>query len=1100
MYLKSIEIQGFKSFAHKTLLNFNNGVTAIVGPNGSGKSNISDAVRWVLGEQKVKQLRGSAMQDVIFAGTEARKPQGFAYVAITLDNSDRALGTDYEEVTVSRRLFRSGESEYLINGQNVRLKDVQEMFYDTGIGKEGYSIIGQGQIDAILNGRPEDRRGLFDEAAGIVKFKKRKLTALKKLENEQSNLQRISDITDELEKRLKPLEKQQESARKYLKLIEEQKKLELNLFVRDTDEILKDLERLETDMETVRYSIEDCEKEKTGLAARHNDVSEKIAGLDSLISQKKELISKAELLKENLKGQIELRESGIRSGNENMERLKAEISKLKEEISAQKKSIGDYLAGITELADSLKLIKQQEAQGAELSGDIPELEEKLDKLKNSILENVPDAGSDLPGKEEKDAFEQTDDEDESGYNMPDWLMAIKNKRDDLSDIREREEKTLSWISLASSEYNELTMKLKQLQNELITRQREYSDLNARYDSLKNIAERYEGFGESVRAVMRSRTSLRGVHGVVADIVKTEKRFEQAIETALGGRIQNIVTETEDDAKKCVEFLKKSRQGRATFLPLDAVRGRRSEEYDRALSEKGVIGIGSGLIKCSDEYKDVVEFLLGSVLVVDNMDNALKIAGKYRHSIRMVTLEGELLSPGGAITGGAFKNSANLIGRSRQIDEMRVRRTAAAEALGSVRDDIALQESRINEKSGELDRLNTSLKDIESEKKELSLGILSDMRLKLGEVKQKIDFIEENVGKAVSGLRLAVGSVADIEDNISSLKLKLKESEEEIALRKSDLHKADEDIERAKAVLNAHIEEKEGLSGSDADFYKRKEEIDSDLLELQKEMLRLESRQEKDRQRLDSSTEHIWEEYEISLNKAREAYDEELGSTSSIRSGLQAVRAGIKALGPVNVQAIEEYKEVSERYSFLEQQRQDLLKSAEAVTGIIEELDREMKKQFGEQFKLIREKFKEVFSELFGGGNADLELVYDMDEEGDELEAGIAINAQPPGKKLQNILQLSGGEKALTAISLLFAIQSLKPSPFCLLDEIEAALDDSNVVRFARYLHRLTDVTQFIVITHRRGTMEEADRLYGVTMQEKGISKLVSVDLVSDQLS
>ena len=1100
MYLKSIEIQGFKSFAHKTLLNFNNGVTAIVGPNGSGKSNISDAVRWVLGEQKVKQLRGSAMQDVIFAGTEARKPQGFAYVAITLDNSDRALGTDYEEVTVSRRLFRSGESEYLINGQNVRLKDVQEMFYDTGIGKEGYSIIGQGQIDAILNGRPEDRRGLFDEAAGIVKFKKRKLTALKKLENEQSNLQRISDITDELEKRLKPLEKQQESARKYLKLIDEQKKLELNLFVRDTDEILKDLERLETDMETVRYSIEDCEKEKAGLAARHNDISEKITGLDSLISRKKELISKAELLKENLKGQIELRESGIRSGNETMERLKAEISRLKEEISAQKKSIGDYLSGITELSDSLKLIKQQDAQGAELSGDIPELEEKLDKLKISILENVPDAGSNITCSEHKDVSEQTDDEDEPGYNMPDWLMAIKNKRDDLSDIREREEKTLNWISLASSEYNELTMKLKELQNELITKQREYSDLNARYDSLKNIAERYEGFGESVRAVMRSRTSLRGVHGVVADIVKTDKRFEQAIETALGGRIQNIVTETEEDAKKCVEFLKKSRQGRATFLPLDAVRGRRSEEYDRALREKGVIGIGSGLIKCSDEYKDVVEFLLGSVLVVDNMDNALKIAGKYRHSIRMVTLEGELLSPGGAITGGAFKNSANLIGRSRQIDEMRIKRTAAAEALGSVRDDIALQESRINEKSGELDRLNASLKDIESEKKELSLGILSDMRLKLGEVKQKIGFIEENVGRAVSGLRSAVGSAADIEDDISSLKLKLKESEDEIALRKSDLLKADEDIERSKEELKAHIEEKEELSGSEADFYKRKEEIDSDLLELQKEMLRLESRQEKDKQKLDSCTEHIWEEYEISLNKAREAYDEGLGSISSIRSGLQAVRAGIKELGPVNVQAIEEYKEVSERYSFLEQQRQDLLRSAEAVTGIIEELDREMKKQFGEQFKLIREKFREVFRELFGGGNADLELVYDMEEEGDELEAGIAINAQPPGKKLQNILQLSGGEKALTAISLLFAIQSLKPSPFCLLDEIEAALDDSNVVRFARYLHRLTDVTQFIVITHRRGTMEEADRLYGVTMQEKGISKLVSVDLVSDQLS
>mgnify|MGYP004523942433 CR=1 FL=1 len=1115
MYLKSIEIQGFKSFAHKTVLNFNNGVTAIVGPNGSGKSNISDAVRWVLGEQKVKQLRGSAMQDVIFSGTEIRKPQGFAYVAITLDNSDKVLSVDYTEVTVSRRLYRSGESEYMINGQIVRLKDVQELFYDTGIGREGYSIIGQGQIDAILNGKPEDRRGLFDEAAGIVKFKRRKLTSLKKLENEKANLQRVTDIVDELEKRIKPLQKQSESAKHYLLLKDEQKNLDLNLFVREIDTILDAKQKAEDNLSIVNASLKDAEQENDELKDKGSELNDKVLELDEIIERKKNELGRANLLKQNLEGQINVRIAEIKAEETGLKTISEQMERIAADAKENEKHSSEYLSALSELESSLVIMLKDGNSGDSVDTDeLKELVKRLGSFKELLLEHFPELSVAETADSLDDAstiafntLQSTDTEaaeeedDDFSFAMPDWLKDIKNKRNDLELIKEKEDRTNAWLKQASDEYNLLTDELKKLQRIFAEKQKALADISARYDSLKNLVERYDGFGESIRAVMRERDRIGGIRGVVADLIKTDKEYETAIETALGGRIQNIVTDTERSAKESVAYLKKTRQGRATFLPLDAIRYKEQSEYRAALSERGVIGIASDLVQTDDEFRQLTGYLLASVLVVDNIDNALVIASKHRHSLRMVTLEGELLSPGGSISGGAYRNNSKLIGRSREIEELQAKKREAEEAFSSASEKIRDEEKLIADKNAEVDELKTSLRDIAVEKNELSLNILSDMKLRFSELKQKTEFISDNILRICEAADKADSDMSRANDNMRQCRERIEAANKDISERNADISDTEALVDELEKAIKSFVSEKDELAGSRTGFDERRAELADEVLRLQKEVIRLENIAQKEQDRLDDRSSYIWDEYELGPSAARAFYDESYGSLSSIRERLAEVRRDIKSLGPVNVQAIEEYKEVSSRYEFLSAQQQDLIKSEESIIAIIDELDREMKKQFSEQFALIREQFKIVFAELFGGGVSDLELICsDDDELLDELEAGINIIVQPPGKKLQNIMQLSGGEKALTAIALLFAIQNLKPSPFCLLDEIEAALDDSNVVRFSSYLHKLTNDTQFIVITHRRGTMEAADRLYGVTMQEKGVSKLVSVDLVSEELS
>ncbi len=1123
MYLKSIEIQGFKSFAHKTLLQFNNGVTGIVGPNGSGKSNISDAVRWVLGEQKVKQLRGSAMQDVIFAGTELRKAQGFAFVSITLDNSDKVLPVDYTEVTVSRKLFRSGESDYMINGQSVRLKDIQELFYDTGIGREGYSIIGQGQIDAIINGRPRDRRGLFDEAAGIVKFKKRKAAAVKRLESEHESLLRVTDIINELEKRLHPLERQAEGAKNYLKLREEQKKLDINLFIRQADAILDTLEKSKANLDIVKASLEETQAESEKLKASGSALAEQLNEIDARIEAGKDESSKAELLKENLSGQVNVYEAKIKADTDNAERLSDNINRLRKSLEESKETAYKYLNSIDELANSLELMDKGN-EDDELASDFADtfvLSSKLDGFRTRLSEvginadafsetdNTPEGADDV-NKDDSEASNESEetennDEEDISFTLPSWMQAIRNKRDDLAEIREKEERTTEWLNKATDEYNLLTGALKRLEAELNNAQGRYASLNARLESIRNLAERYEGYGESIRAVMREKSHIHGIKGVVADLISTDKRYETAVETALGGRIQNIVTETEDSAKSCIEFLKRTRQGRATFLPLDSIRYKEQQELKSAVREPGAIGIASKIVNTADEYKVLAEYLLGNILVADNIDSALNIARKYRHSLRIVTLDGEQLSPGGSLSGGAYKNSSKLMGRSREISELEQNVEAAKRDITAVRDKISEQDKLIGEKSAEIDKLNEELKSISNEKNEISYGITSDIRLRFSELKQRIGFVGENIERIASDILRQRADMEGAEREALDCGRRISDAKQYISERNADIEHIESELKQLKADIEALISERSELAGKQSGYASQKDEYAASILELQKDILRLENQVEKEQQKLDDETEYIWNEYELSITSAKEFMDESLGPVSSIKSELASVKSRIKALGPVNVQAIEEYKEVSERYSFMKTQYDDLVASEASIAGIIEELDIGMKKQFDKQFAAIKEQFRSVFRELFGGGEADLDLVYDHENEDadakdDELEAGISIVVQPPGKKLQSIMQLSGGEKALTAIALMFAIQNLKPSPFCLLDEIEAALDDSNVSRFANYLHKLTEHTQFIVITHRRGTMEAADRLYGVTMQEKGISKLVSVDLISDQLS
>ncbi len=1143
MYLKSIEIQGFKSFAHKTLLNFNDGVTGIVGPNGSGKSNISDAVRWVLGEQKVKQLRGAAMQDVIFAGTELRKAQGFASVAITLDNSDKVLPVDYTEVTVTRKLFRSGESDYQINGQSVRLKDIQELFFDTGIGREGYSIIGQGQIDAIINGRPRDRRGLFDEAAGIVKFKKRKATALKRLESEHESLVRVTDVINELEKRLHPLERQSESARNYLKLRDEQKKLDLNLFIRQTESILDSLEKSRNNLNIVRASLEETEEENNKLKESGSELGEKLDHINTELEALKDKVSKAELFKENLNGQINVSETEIKSDRENAANYTSRAERLRLELKEALNNARKYLVTIDELKQSLELMDknaEDEALKAELA-DIAGIKsalsshrQKLEALKlddgqpddeEDSLENTgkssDDANShdgedsDSRDKDEKtqtgdeaksDAEgDQAEEEDDVTFTLPSWMQAIRNKRDDLADIREKEERTSDWLNKASDEYNRLTAELKRLEGMLNNAQGRYTNVNARLESIRNLAERYEGYGESIRAVMREKHKIGGIKGVVADLIRTKREYETAIEIALGGRIQNIVTDSEQSAKSAIDYLKRTRQGRATFLPLDSLRYKNQQELKNAVHEHGAIGIASELVDTASEYETLSEYLLGNILVADNIDNALRIAGKFRHQLRIVTLDGELLSPGGALSGGAYKNSSKLMGRVREINELEQSVETSRREILEIRDKVSTQDKLIKEKAQEIDKLNEELKAISNERNEISFGISSDIRLRFSELKQRTGFAGENIDRIAAQIIRQRDEIATSRIERDNCLKRIRDAEQYIEERRSDIEHITAEAQHASERAEELIKQKEELQTQQNGYAAKKEEYASSILELQKDIIRLENQVDKEQQKLDEETEYIWNEYELSISGAKEFYDDTLGSLNEIKQSLAEIKRKIKSLGPVNVQAIEEYKEVSERYGFMKQQYDDLVASEASIRGIIDELDVGMKKQFDEQFAAIKAQFREVFCELFGGGEADLDLVYDSeneseDDKADELEAGISIVVQPPGKKLQNIMQLSGGEKALTAIALLFAIQNLKPSPFCLLDEIEAALDDSNVSRFAGYLHKLTEHTQFIVITHRRGTMEAADRLYGVTMQEKGITKLVSVDLISDQLT
>ena len=1183
MYLKSIEVNGFKSFANKITFKFNNGITGIVGPNGSGKSNVGDAVRWVLGEQSAKQLRGAKMEDVIFSGTELRKPQGSAYVAITLDNSDHKLPIDYNEVTVARRVYRSGESEYLINGVVSRLKDVTSLFFDTGIGKEGYSIIGQGQIEKILSGKPEERRELFDEAAGIVKYKKNKAATEKSLENERMNLSRVTDILNELEKQVGPLKEQSETARKYLIFKDELKKLDINAFLLDVDANKEQLDEYEEKLNIVEEDSTRLRQEFDQAKEEYDRIESEIESFNQKIDDTKNEIHEKKLTNQRYEGEINVISQQIISYKQSEENLSEQLDKVNTDIAKCDEQLKKYFEEKSVMDEKLDNADDvlDEANNAyeELKNLIADEEREIEESKSEIIEFLNEGGTlkakvgrydtmleniNLRKTQLNQRFLENKSEEEKYKTEHDSLIKGLDELDgQLSALTKEAESIQNSLDDNLSKHNENKTNIATYNNQIVS-------LKSKKEALRNLTERYDGYGNSIKRVMEQKTSNPKIIGVVADIIEVDKKYETAIETALGGSIQNIVTEDDVTAKKMIEFLKQNKYGRATFLPINSIVERGSSNND-VTKEQGVVGYASKLVKCDAKFNTIVGHLLGRILVVDNIDNAISISKKYKQSLRIVTLEGELINPGGAMTGGAFKNSSNLLGRKRELDEIDVlvedfkKKLETAEqfavTLAKDRDSLKAKKEAVNEeiqglnikkntytlnmeqaskKLEEIERifagigrenneLTAQIKDINDNKEELfnsnkkqeeavkelekrieelekkivtdkeelekSTEKINKLNIDFNTIKQQYDFILQNIKRVREDEQEAKESLSTLKLKLSTGSKEMLDLSEKIESYKSLLEENNRIINIKEQKLNELTAQKAELNESHKDFFNKREALSEQINGLDKSAFKINASIEKLSEKSESLTNYMWEEYELTYNMAADYKDDSLSDIAALKREISAVKAKIKQLGDVNVNAIEDYKQVSERYEFLKAQHDDIVKAEANLVNIISELDRAMKEQFAEKFKEIRIMFSKVFKELFGGGKADLELV---DEE-DLLETGIKINAQPPGKKLQNMMQLSGGEKSLTAIALLFAIQSLKPSPFCLLDEIEAALDDSNVKRFAKYLNKLTKDTQFIVITHRKGTMEAADILYGITMQEKGVSTLVSVNMIEDKL-
>ena len=1184
MYLKSIEIHGFKSFANKIKFDFHNGITGIVGPNGSGKSNVADAVRWVLGEQRIKQLRGGSMQDVIFSGTELRKPLGYAYVAITLDNSDHSLAIDYDEVTVSRRLYRSGESEYMINGSACRLKDVNELFMDTGIGKEGYSIIGQGQIDQILSSKPEDRRNLFDEAAGIVKFKSRKETAIKKLEEEKINLTRLSDILSELEKQIGPLEKQSEVAKEYLKLRERLKTLDVNMFLVENKNQKEQLDAAEKNLEIANGSLAEAKDNYENAKVSYEEIQKELETLDREIDEARAKITDSSVKREKLEGQIGILNEKIKAASTNDAHYKTRIEDEQAKIADKNKEKEKYKAEKDVIdSEAEKLSESRNEARKELDRvltQISNINDEIEECKSTIIETLNNRATIKSKLSSLDTMKE-----QVNIRKAELTGKLVRAQSDESKQQETIQKLKDEFDRITAEISEMNKKQKETDQEIVSiresmtqkdaelrkTQGLYQHEKSRLEALANLTERYEGYGGSVKKVMERKDDTKGIIGVVADIIKTQPKYETAIEVALGGNIQNIVTDDEETAKKMIRYLKDTKAGRATFLPLTSLDNPPELKAKEALNEPGVLGMADELVDTDPKYRSVAKAMLGRIVAVDNVDNAVKIARKYNYTVRMVTLEGELLVPGGAISGGAFKNNSNLLGRRREMDDMEKNVKKYKEQMDTLQKEIeeakakrnelrTLSEELRTELQGKFIEQNTARLNVQNEEerqKEQKAGY-SDLKAENDEIENKIEEIarekeaaesallssenteklctekvekfqkeleglhqiEEAENEKVSKWDIEYEKIAQkqefqqqnidrVDADIETEEKALLEIQEAMAENAAALEQNKHDIEEIKLTIEASADVQSGatkeldekkerklaLSESQKEFFGKTEELNKQMSDLEKEVIRLTSKKEKCQESIESHINYMWNEYEITLSDAAELRDEEMTDVPAMRKETNSLKDSIRKLGDVNVNAIEDYKNLMERYTFMKTQHDDLIEAERQLKEIIKELDESMRKQFIEQFRLINNEFDKVFKEMFGGGKGSLELA----EDEDVLEAGIRINAQPPGKKLVNMMQMSGGEKALTAIALLFAIQNLKPSPFCLLDEIEAALDENNVVRFAKYLHKLSS-TQFIVITHRRGTMESADRLYGITMQEKGVSTLVSVNLIDKELT
>ncbi|MBP1888538.1 chromosome segregation protein [Clostridium moniliforme] len=1183
MFLKSLELRGFKSFADKTEFKFKKGVTAVVGPNGSGKSNISDAVRWVLGEQSVKTLRGGKMEDVIFSGTQYRKPLGLAQVSITLDNSDEVLKTDYNEVKVTRRIFRSGETEYLLNNNKCRLKDIINLFMDTGIGKEGYSLIGQGKIEAILSGKAEDRRALLEEAAGIVKYKYRKNEAEKKLSNTDDNLVRIRDIISTYEERLEPLKIEMEKALKFKDLSNELREKEVSLIVNTIKNIEKDLNVFNEDLNN-RIKEINLKKEKLKLKREDlKNIEENIEELDRKTTDKKlEYFTKKEDITK-AKSDIELFNERIKNLNSILEKNKFEeygINSKNTDLHKEKELLQKQLLNKKEEEKNIneEILKLEEKNKA-LNLKINNLEYELKTLKNNELEllrgnsniknKITEVKSNIKGKEER-----KDRIDSSLKNIDSNIKINRSSFNGLKLKIESEEKEFEILKEKLYSNKQSLGKLNNIfskkENEIKAKNISLSKLQANKTILEGLENQYEGYNRSLKNLMESVSKnltphTKGIE-VLGEIFEVPKGYETAIETSLGSAISNVITDTENVAKDLIEYLKKNKLGRITFLPLNIINGKRIIIDNRVKEIDGYLGIASEIVKFDSKYTKIMDYSLGRTLICTNMESAFKIAKITNYKNRIVTLEGEVLNAGGALTGGSIKGKAsNILSRKREIDDLKKRISIEKEILESlskeleklknerktidekilnytdkaheIKIEIVTNKSELSNLENEIKKLNINLNSLQDEKKSLDEEILS-LNKKLEEYEYNLNKLTDenslNKERAVeleniiekekeyikeynlklTDVRIAKASAdADIQNKINEIirkdnefkdgELKIEKIKKENKEALEDINRSKKEIEEKKNIIEENSKRiiilEEIFKEDEINKIKFKEEfrkIDSLIIEM-REIINKEEGELNKREILKAKSEMEIENYYKKLNEELDlTYEEALEIAKPIenlvlfKENVHSIKRRISSLGTVNLAAISEYEEVSEKYNFMTSQEQDLEKAKEELISVISEMTSKMKVLFNENFKILNKNFNETFRELFKGGSAELIL-----GEGDELTCNIEINVMPPGKKLQNINLMSGGEKVLSAIALLFGILKMKPTPFCILDEIEAALDDANVYRYAEFLKKFSEKNiQFIVITHRKGTMEVSDIMYGITMEEKGISKVVSVDL------
>ena len=1184
MYLKRLELQGFKSFADKTVLEFKPGITAVIGPNGSGKSNISDSIRWVLGEQSMKSLRGAKSEDIIFAGTQNRKSLGFAEASIVIDNSDGELPVEYEEVTVTRKLYRSGETGYYINRVPCRLKDILELFMDTGIGKDGYSIIGQGKIDEILSNKSEDRRHIFEEAAGIVKYRTRKTESEKKLEQTKLNLLRINDILSEIESGLDPLRIQSEKAKRFLELHEQLKDIEVGLFLYNIESYKEKLAQIVEDMGIIEDQKNSEETNLSNMQAKKIELKNCIDKLTEQIEECQNLGFESTNKIEKINSEIGISNEKISNNQENLKRIALEIEDYEQKV----KDLNEEKDNKIQKKDSMfsnkekfeKELNEKEKELSKITKNLSEKELEIESQKQKIESNTDlkyekniqistiDANCENIDKRQRTLKDEISDTISE-------LDRARNKKQEISNEFSKTESQKKKLSEAiennAKKRNEVESKIQEFDKQIETKTLDLRMKESKQKFLIETEKEKEGYAKAVKSLIsdceKNSTLNKGVHGIIANLISVDEKYEIAIEMALGATLQNIVTDDEETAKKLVNYLKENKLGRASFLPITSVKPNRMDKVKGKFA--GLIGVASDIVKYDKKYENIVSNLLGRTVIVDNMDTGVAVAKENKYSFRIVTLGGDIINSSGAITGGSVaQKTVNILGRSREIEALTKqieKLTAEIEKIQKDKEDYTNSISEFVQESQELEQkmqefnigyatekqkmvgieetvlrletmlnklrdedkkikeqkeeyakqkeeLNQEVLDIEKENEDLSKVIkefadnnsetqkyIDDLNFDITNLKisvssfdesgssidEMIERIDKDIENYTKGIATKNKEKIALEEENKNLVINIENLTKQIEEIKSSVSTSADKIEELKAERTAKNQESEKIELQITAQFNTLEELKANLVKIDVKKTKIE-------QDIELVVNNLWNEYELTPNTT--VVYKKVENIQNTQKEVNSIRDEIKDLGSINVDSIEEYKKTKERYDFMCEQRLDLENTITKLHKMIEDITATMKKQFIEKFRLINKNFNDVFVELFGGGKAELIL----EDEENVLECGIDIKAQPTGKKLQNMMLLSGGEKAFTAIALLFAILKINPAPFCILDEIEAALDDVNVYRYAEYLKKFCEDTQFLVITHRKGTMEVADTVYGVTMEENGISKLLSMKLAESR--